>query len=56
MPDRPTKLLMIGLDGFMMESIRDVAPTVCHLLGLDPPGASEGRIVTEFLAEAEIPL
>ena len=29
--------------------LKDVAPTVCHLLGLDPPEASEGRVVTEFL-------
>ena len=33
MPDRPTKLLMIGLDGFMVDS----------------PGASEGHVVAEFL-------
>ena len=28
--------------------LKDVAPAVCHLLGMDPPEASEGRVVTEF--------
>jgi len=39
--------------GFRREApihLKDVAPTVCHLLGMDSPGASGGRIVTEFLA------
>lgn len=27
----------------------DVAPTICHLLGVDPPAAAEGRVLTEAL-------
>ena len=29
--------------------LRDVAPTVCHLLGIEPPRDAEGRVVREFL-------
>ena len=29
--------------------LKDVAPTACHLLGIDPPKNAEGRVVREFL-------
>lgn len=37
--------------GYHKESpihLKDVAPTVCELLGIEPPGSAEGRIVKEF--------
>ena len=33
-------------------STTDVAPTIAHLLGLDVPAQSEGRVLHEFLAGA----
>jgi hypothetical protein len=32
-------------------SILDLAPTICYLLGLDPPSGSTGRVLTEALEE-----
>jgi hypothetical protein len=31
----------------------DVAPTACHLLGIDPPAQSEGRVMHELLEDIE---
>jgi hypothetical protein len=31
----------------------DVAPTLAHLLGIDAPAQNEGRVLREFLADAE---
>jgi len=33
-------------EGFI--HLKDVAPTVCHLLGMDPPRDSQGRVVRAF--------
>ena len=37
-------------------SLLDIAPTVLHLLGLEPPTALDGRVLTEMLAGPERPL
>ena len=32
-------------------SILDLAPTICYLLGIEPPGGSVGRVLTEAMVE-----
>src|SRR5262249_5365727 len=34
----------------------DLAPTVCHLLGIQPPASSEGNVLIEALPQARAPL
>ncbi len=47
------RLKIPDIDQFKF-STTDIAPTICHLLGIDPTSQNEGRVLAEFLEKFNI--